>query len=368
MRRRDVLALGLSGLAGLLVRPGLSLADYVKQGWLTGYGTSEGRYGLARIDPDLTATPLLTSDFRLHDVLHHPMRFELCAPARRPGPDFWVLNEAGEAQRLSPGEGRHCFGHGAYSPDGKILYLPENDYDGERGVIGVYDVDDGYRKQAEYPSQGIGPHEIQLTADGKHLVVANGGILTHPETGRAKLNLDSMAPNLALIEAASGRALEGASLPDNWHQLSIRHIDVSSAGTVAFGLQDQVRTGEPRPMVGLWRPGSAPVMLAEPEGSWHVLKSYVGSVAFDTSARYLAATSPKSGRALFWTAKDGSLAGNIRLSDVCGIAATPQPSRFLLTTGDGTLAMVSLLGDRAEIIKQGQSNLRFDNHCSLMTT
>ena len=47
-------------------------------------------------------------------------------------------------------------------------------------MIGVRDAQDGYRQIGELPSDGIGPHEATLMPDGKTLVVANGGIRTHP--------------------------------------------------------------------------------------------------------------------------------------------------------------------------------------------
>lgn len=60
----------------------------------------------------------------------------------------------------------------------------QNQYDSGRGVIGVYDVKDNYRLLETIPSHGIGSYEIKLLSEEKILVVANGGILTHPETGR----------------------------------------------------------------------------------------------------------------------------------------------------------------------------------------
>ncbi len=39
---------------------------------------------------------------------------------------------------------------------------------------------------------------------GRRLVVANGGLRTHPDTGRETLNPDDMSPNLALIDLATG--------------------------------------------------------------------------------------------------------------------------------------------------------------------
>ena len=45
-------------------------------------------------------------------------------------------------------EGRHFFGHGVFSPDGKLLYATENDFEAARGVIGVYDVRPATRASA----------------------------------------------------------------------------------------------------------------------------------------------------------------------------------------------------------------------------
>ncbi|MGB0683697.1 MAG: DUF1513 domain-containing protein [Magnetovibrionaceae bacterium] len=364
MHRRNVLTMGLGGVASLAFLPRIGRAALRDHGWFTGFKSKEGGYGLARISPDLDVSPILDSAFRLHDVLIHPKRFEICAPARRPGNHFWVLNEAGETRMIRTDHDRHCFGHGCYSLDGKLLYLPENDFDGEKGVISVYDVESGYRKRTEFPSNGVGPHQVLLTKDGKHLIVANGGILTHPETGRAKLNLDSMEPNLTLMETARGQPLAEAKLAGEWHQLSIRHIGMGTDGSVVFGLQDQGPTGVPRPLVGLWQPGSQPVMLEEPEGSWLSLKSYVGSVAFDASGQYIAATSPKSGRVVFWNRQQNRFVDALNLRDVCGLSPVDQQGGFLVTTGEGSLARVSLSSGKAKITDRQQTSLRFDNHCT----
>ena len=79
---------------------------------------------------------------------------------------------------------RHFFGHGVFSADGKLLYTTENDYDGARGVIGVRDATDGYQQIGEFPAHGMEPHDIQLLADGRTMVIANGGIRTHPDSAR----------------------------------------------------------------------------------------------------------------------------------------------------------------------------------------
>ena len=80
-------------------------------------------------------------------------------------------------------EGRHFFGHGVFSADGKLLYTTENDYASAKGIIGIRDATDGYRQIGEFSAGGVEPHDIALMADGRTLVIANGGIQTHPDSG-----------------------------------------------------------------------------------------------------------------------------------------------------------------------------------------
>ena len=104
-------------------------------------------------------------------------------------------------------------------------------------MLGLYDAADGYRRVGEVDAAGIGPHDIALLPDGRTLAVANGGILTLPETGRAMLNVDSMQPSLNLIEAASGRLVDAQRLAPELHQLSIRHLAQAPDGLIAAGMQ-----------------------------------------------------------------------------------------------------------------------------------
>ncbi len=102
---------------------------------------------------------------------------------------------------------RHFYGHGVFSRDGRLLYATEHDNETRAGLIGVYNATGGYKRIGEMPTYGIGPHEVILLSDGKTLAVANGGIETHIETGREKLNLSSMQPSLAFIDSTNGRLI-----------------------------------------------------------------------------------------------------------------------------------------------------------------
>ena len=134
--------------------------------------------------------------------------------ARRPGTFAAVFEPTTGlvVRRFDTPPERHFYGHGVFEPTGRVLVATENDTSRGQGVLGLYDAADGYRRIGELPAHGIGPHDIALLPDGRTLAVANGGILTLPESGRDKLNLDSMRPSLNRIELASGRLLdEGAA-------------------------------------------------------------------------------------------------------------------------------------------------------------
>ena len=126
------------------------------------------------------------------------------------------------------------------------------------GRIGLWDTK-RYTRLTDWPSHGIGPHEIRLLPDGR-LAVANGGIQTDP-VDRTKLNIPDMRPNLTLL-ADDGALLEQIELPD-LRQNSIRHLALCG-DSIAFAMQWEGDPAEPVPQLGLWTPGQAPVLCEPP--------------------------------------------------------------------------------------------------------
>ena len=66
------------------------------------------------------------------------------------------------------------------------------------------------------PSGGIGPHEILRLPGARLLAIANGGIHTRPDTGREKLNLDTMRPNLTLMDEDGDDEIDFEEFFDWW--------------------------------------------------------------------------------------------------------------------------------------------------------
>ena len=134
-------------------------------------------------------------------------------------------------------------------------------------MIGLYDVADNYRRLGEYPSHGIGPHELILMPDGQTLAIANGGIRTHPDHGRAKLNLGSMKPSLVFADIAAGQHLDQADLPES--QLSIRHLTMLRGGRIAIALQFEGAKTADVPLVAI-HDGAGIKTLSAPQKIQHL--------------------------------------------------------------------------------------------------
>lgn len=285
--------------------------------------------------------------------------------ARRPGRYALVLDpQQGRVEHVIESlEGRHFEGHGAFAPDGRLLYATENVYEAARGVIGVYDTGDGWRRVAEFDTGGMDPHEMQLMPDGETLVVANGGILTHPDYPQENLDPAGMDPSLAYLDRRDGRLISIHRLAPELRQLSFHHLAVARDGTVFVVLQDAIRRAEAAPLIVSHRQGAALEPVDPGEGELRRLRGYCGSVALDGRERILATTSPRGGVVLFWDRETRQVAGGLELADVCGVAPAGPAGVFVVTSGIGGVLLYDVA--RARSLKLAApvfAGSHWDNH------
>ncbi|WP_417207994.1 DUF1513 domain-containing protein [Antarctobacter sp.] len=343
-------------LAGLLAAGACPRPTWAEAGapaFLSAARASDGRYLLCglRASGDLAfALPLPD---RGHAAAAHPNQPLAVGFARRPGRFAVVLDcvTGQETARLEAPEGRHFYGHGAFSPDGAHLFTSENDYDAARGVIGVWSLGSG-KRLTEFASGGVGPHDIKLMPDGQTLVVANGGIETHPDAGRTKLNIPLMAPNLSFFDL-DGALLDQQELDRALHKNSIRHLAVAPDGLVGFAMQWQGDLSDDPPLLGLTRQGGTPLLVTPPAAEAKRMMGYAGSVALLSDRKEVAITSPRGGLAQVFDTATGALKRSFDMADVCGVAATAQG--FLLTSGTGDITSEALGWTAAHA-------LQWDNH------
>jgi len=310
--------------------------------WLSAHGGDQASYALLVASAE-GVVARIESGFRGHDVClrpGHPDRVVLFG--RRPGREAIEvdLGERRVVRRLRVAEGRALQGHGFYTPDGAHLVTSEADEGESLGKLAVRDAET-LELVAELDSHGVGPHEIALMPDQRTIVVANGGLHTRPESGDEVLNLDSMRSSLAYVDLASG-----ALVHEEVHaepKASIRHLDVCDDGTVVAALQVQreaMSHEEVVPLVLVHRFGERLRPLDAGLELVAAMQDYAGSVAVDSAHRVVGATSPRGDLALFWHVDTGAMLGQLELFDVCGIAASPERSAFVLTGGNAQARLV----------------------------
>ncbi len=339
----------IAGL-GALAAPAAGWASAGDPVALSGAKLSDGSFALVglRLDGGLAFSAPLPA--RGHAGAAHPAVAEAVVVARRPGRFAMVVDCARGAvrQELTAPQGRHFYGHAAFSEDGSLLLTPENEYATGAGRIGIWDRRLGYRRIDEVSSGGIGPHEI-IRLKGDTFTVANGGIRTHPKTGRERLNLDDMEPNLTILDATGSIAHQ---VPSNAARNSVRHIAADEGGRVVVGCQWQGDPFDAPALVAIYAAGRLTDLDMDP-GHARGLAAYIGSVC--AHGQGAAVSAPRGGRVEV-LGPDGGLVVSARARDICGLCSVA--GRTIATDG---LGRVYRLEDGG-LSRLAKHPVAFDNH------
>ncbi|WP_183694237.1 DUF1513 domain-containing protein [Rhizobium leguminosarum] len=333
-RRGFVKAAGLGFLATLAPKSLMALerADAV---YASGIRAADGSFAVATVTERGEIVDQVKLPARAHGMAFSAASGRTVAFARRPGTYAMIFDpwHKSEPIVISAREDRHFYGHGAFSPDGRLLYASENDFDGNRGMIGIYDASNRFTRIGEFETYGIGPHDMTVSDDGRLLIIANGGIETHPDFGRTKLNLGEMQPSLALIDAATGALIEKHLLPAQWAELSTRHVDLDDKGRIWFACQYEGHRKDLPPLVGHFAKGEELSFIDLPEQTTRRLANYVGAIAVNRSEGIVGITSPKGGASVTLDARTGKVLAETAIPDAAGIA--PAKSGFAVSSYDG---------------------------------
>ncbi len=350
----------LAGFASTAVAPRLSWGAVGNPVALSGAQTAQGNNLLVGLTEDGRIAFRVPLPARGHAAAAHPYLAEAVAIARRPGTFAKVIDcSTGTVSKtLTAPEGRHFYGHGAFSADGTLLFTTENAFASGDGRIGVWDRQLNYQRIDEFASGGIGPHEILRLPSGD-LAVANGGIQTHPATGREKLNLASMRGNISVF-STSGVLLDRAVVPDVSRLNSPRHIASTPSGMVICGHQWQ---GDPyaTPQLVTFYDGNGGLRECHmDEGLLRKLDGYIGSVCAVRDTLF-AVSAPRGGRVVTLDAAGAQIEVR-RALDVCGVSSL-NTEAALVTDGYGK---VYSLKD-AQFLTLHTHRLAFDNHLVALT-
>lgn len=361
LTRRSLIKAALAGSAAVTLT-GCSMlprkaSSHGPQQYTGAIGLPDGSFAVGAIAPDgnmLWQSPVNT---RCHSGCNRPGTAEVLFFERRPGWAFYVLNSktGKRLHRIEAAEGEHFVGHGVFSPDGRFLYATASRYEPGEGIVAVYDSHHNYQRVNTFELNGVGPHQLTLHPDGQTLIVGLGGILTHPDYDRIKLNLDIMKPALVLVDRLSGETL-GRFRPSH-HQLSTRHVDAAPDGTIYAAYQYQGPAHELPPLVARYRNGRyEEIDFGEPVH--RELGNYIASIVAHPENDLVAIASPIGGTALIFDSRSGKVVEKASIADCAGVEALAGGD-FLVSSGQGKLVRMSQGKPTTELASM---SVQWDHH------
>lgn len=285
---------------------------------------------------------------------------------RRPAFESVRVNfKQGTIESFKPNQQRHFNGHGCLSADRQWLFTTETDYANQRGIIGIRELS-SLKQIGEYLSYGLDPHDLQLLPDGKTLVIANGGLETHPDFGRRKLNLATMQPSLVYLDLSTGKKLAEYRLADRY--LSIRHLTVSPQGDVAMALQYEgnLYQQQPRSLVAWQAAGSELKLLKIAPTDLAQLRGYLADLVYDPQQQLLVSATPRGHCVSIWSTASESFVQAIPLAEASGVSLGIEKASFLVSNSQGGLyTLRPRQSDYALHSLQTFPELSWDNHLLL---
>lgn len=291
------------------------------------------------------------------------------AVARRPGD--WLLRwqpRSGKTQWHWTGEDRRFNGHVVPGPGGAALWTTETDLDTAQGLIGVRDAR-SLEKTDEWPTHGMDPHQLlalpQAVGDlpAGTLMVANGGIPTLPETGRAKRQLGRMDASLVALHPVSGERLGQWRLGDPY--LSVRHLAWDSkTATLGIALQAEHPDAETKaqaPVLAVWDGQRLSAAQGQP-----AMAGYGGDICAlpAESGGGFAVSCPRTNRLALFSA-DGHWRGMQGHAEAYALAA--GAGGWWLASSQGQVGLLHDRRGQPEMLRNPRAGtMQIDNHWVLV--
>lgn len=264
----------------------------------------------------------LPLDFFGHGVVFDPRYPERAVVLQKKGEGACEVDlRAGTVLRpIETAADRKFYGHGAFSPDGALLYCTETiEAAGYRGLVSVRDAR-SHEQLGAFPSHGASPHDCQLIDDGRVLVITNGG---GPRGGTA--------PSVTYVDVKTEKLIEKLEFatPD----INAGHLAISARGDLAVvsaqrdGLPPETSPGgiSLRPAGGTWH------TLTQPASLLSRLYGETLSVCIDEAHGVVAATTPVGNRLTFWDMASGRLLREYGAHNPRGVTLTRDGGHFVVS-------------------------------------
>ena len=273
-------------------------------------------------------------DFLGHGFMPNPVRPQLAVIAEKHGKGCveWDMQARKVTRPLAIAGERQFYGHGAFTPDGKLLFLVETVVeDGSyRGVITVRD-GNSYELLGEFPSYGAAPHDAILVDGGKTLVVTNGGGVVG----------GGQAPCVSFVDVRTRALKRQVAIPGE--RMNAGHLALTQAGALVVvsaprsGIAED--SGQFYGGISFALPGKG--LQAGEDEVVPEMKGETLSVAIHQPSGVVAATNPTGNLLTFWNLRSGKLVKASReFKGPRGVSLSLDGRYFVLTYDKQTHAVL----------------------------
>jgi uncharacterized protein len=277
------------------------------------------------LDSGQTAPVRIPLKFFGHGLAVHPKKPWEAAVVEKRGTGGCVLDlrQRCVIQPIVPMDGHAFYGHGAYSREGDELFLVETQLRSNKGSITIRD-SSTLAVLGVLPTYGMAPHDCHLEADGRTLVITNGG---GP--------FDSPPlPSVTIVDVRSSALLEKHEVLD--HKRNVGHVAVTINREFAAvsAPRDGLPTATSLGGVTLRRQGQSWVHMLAPSVVTSRLVGESLSVAIHGPSRTVAATHPDGGLITFWSFDRCELIERLELPEPRGVTLTLDERFYAVSYGN----------------------------------
>ncbi len=305
------------------------------------------RFVFSRVELRERRVGLVATGFLPHGIAVDPLDPNRLVAFEKIGPGCCEIDLAGGrlTRAIMPTEDRWFYGHGAFSPDGRLLYSTETVNSRESGMIGVRD-GRTLAYLGEFPTFGENPHDCHLIERGRTLVVTNGG-------GRRET---PMRPCVTYVDVEARRLIEKVELDAD--RVNTGHLALSADGTLVVvsaprkGMREMDLGG-----VSLRRGGGPLHVVDEPAAVVQRMFGEALSVEIHEPTGVTAVTHPFGDMVTFWSLRDARLLKRLDLPRARGLALTRDGRHFVLSYG--STAELALVDPETLALVPGQVSQSF---------
>lgn len=270
----------------------------------------------------------IPSDILGHSIIQNPKEpYKFVMISQRPGKvscEFDLRNNS-VTRYFNAKDNRFFYGHGEFLPNSDLMLCSE--FGDTHGYITVRNAKT-FAVESEFPSFGLGPHDLKLFSDRKRIIIANGGLsnrngITDYQAGS---NFES---RLSTVDIHSQTLVDQFVMETPF--ISMRHIYVSKQDHIAVGLK-RYNTQDITPSLMIKHKNKPYYLVEEPRHIVEKMNSIGLSLSISDAHNVVGVTCPTGNIVAFWSLDTYNYLTSYEINAPSGIIVTSDDEHFIVSS------------------------------------